>query len=150
MATVADTMRENLSAALEQVNIIPAAPAAPSVPQAFANARVKPIDSLKPFELSLTNNPVELRQWVRKFKYFYSQSNLGLATIVDQQAYVRQCIDADLDTSISVCLSDNTDIWSDDVMIALIEEVYLQKYPMFSRRLDYFWLTRQTGMTPSA
>ena len=66
--------------------------------------RILVVDTLKPFVLSLQNTPVEFRQWKRKLDAFFSTSHLGLANTLDQQAYVRQFLNSDLDARIASLL----------------------------------------------
>ena len=76
----------------------------PPVPTSVQRIRV--VDTLKPFLLKLEHNPVEFRNWKRKLDAFFSASHLSQATTVDQQAYVRQFLDADLDSRIAPLILD--------------------------------------------
>ena len=137
------TMDQKLAQAQAQAQATAQAVAANTTP------RVRVVDTLKPFVLSLQNTPVEYRNWKRKLDSFFSASNLAHATVPDQQAYVRQFIESDLDARISVRIMPSTAINGSDSLVSFLDEVFEQRYPLFTRRLDFFRLIRTSGMTTS-
>ena len=61
------TKLHNVLAAMDQAaKAAAAATAVPRAPAAAPAARIRVVDTLKPFNLSLQNTPVEFRQWKRK------------------------------------------------------------------------------------
>lgn len=106
-------------------------------------------DTLRPPILSLNNSPVELRQWTEKLRSFFTSNTLATAPIPEQQSYVRQFIDSDLDVRLEIRLDDSIEIFGDNGVVSFIQEEFARRYPLFSRRLEYFRYQRQTGQSAS-
>lgn len=109
------------------------------------HARPKINDTLKPFILTRDHNPTEFRSWVQKFRAFYSTSAIDKCAIAEQQAYLRICIDSNLDSRIYDKVQATTPIFGDDGCISLLEEEFMLRYPLFTRRLDFFRHTQSSG-----
>jgi len=107
-------------------------------------------DTLRPPVLTLQNTPIELRSWILKFKSFFTSNQFNQATIPEQQAYVRQFIDPDLEVRIEMKIDAATEIFGDSGMISYIEDEFALRYPLFSRRLDFFRYKRSKGQTVSS
>jgi hypothetical protein len=86
-----------------------------------------------------------MRSWVNKFKAFYTTSCLDRCTIAEQQAYLRICIDTNLEARIQDKIQENTPIFGEDGCIQLLEEEFLLKYPLFTRRLEFFRYNQTEG-----
>jgi len=150
---------QEISDILEQArrdvtNILSSAapPAQPLYQQPIAGAmnfRCPINETLKPGVLSLENSPVEFRQWVEKLKSFFTSNHLGNADLLEQQAYVKQFLDTDLNVRIGFKLDDMTEVFEADGMISLIQEEFKKRYPLFTCRLDYFRYTRKQGQSAS-
>ena len=112
-------------------------------------SRIRVVDTLKPFVLAISHTPVEFRDWKRKLGAFFSASHLALASLSDQQAYARQFLEPGLDARIATLLLDSTPITGTDSITSFLDEVFEQRYPLFTRRLEFFRLTRTAGMQPS-
>ena len=102
--------------------------------------------SLQPNKLTRDNTPAELRSWVRKFTSFHSMSKLQNAALVDQQAFVLQCVDLDLETYLRQKIGDTTPIFGPGGCIEMLEEKFRTTYPLFSRRLDWFNFQQAKGL----
>jgi hypothetical protein len=116
-------------------------PVQPPVPQPAAAVAVRPRvnDALKPDKLTRDFNPTEFRSWVRKFRAFYTTSHLERCTIEEQQCYFYAYIDVHLETKLKTVIRVTTPIFGDtDSCISALTEEFLLKYPLFSRRLDFF------------
>ena len=106
--------------------------------------RVKANDALKPFILTRDHTPVEMRTWLRKFKSYYSSSNMKFAPLADQQAYFRNCIDSYLDTRINGTVREDTPIYreGDDTIEITCEEIivneFAARFPILTRRYLFF------------
>ena len=120
---------------IENISTIEASPG-PTVAQpdmATQNApRIKVNNALKPFILTRDHTPTEFRSWIEKFKAFYSLSNLEQCSLAEQHAYFRICIDVNLESRIREKIMENTPIFGDDGCVALLEEGFLLKYPLFA------------------
>ena len=116
-------------------------PAIPPQAGGQPGARVKVNDSLKPKPLTRDNTPAEFRSWCRKFRAFYTTSGLDKYTIEEQQAYLNVCLDVSLETKIRDKVDRTTPIFGNrgqDSCIQVLEEEFLLKYPVFTRRLEFF------------
>ena len=58
--------------------------------------KVKPNKALEPHVLTKDHTAVEMRAWSRKFKSWYSSSNMQQASLQEQQSYFRMVVDAHL------------------------------------------------------
>lgn len=103
--------------------------------------------ALKPEKLSRDNSPAELTSWARKFRAFYSMSGLDKVGVPNQQAFLFQCLDVDLEIHLRQHIDDTTTIFGDNGCISVIEKKFLTSYPLFSRRLDYFRYDQSKGQT---
>ena len=134
---------QNALTAMRAVNFI-AASQATAVPAA-AGVQLKVQSALKPDKLTRENTPAELSSWARRFRSFYSMSHLDMAEIRDQQAFLYQCLDTDLEIYLRQQVDENTPIFGDNGCIAVLEEKFLRSYPLFTRRLDFFRFSQSKG-----
>ena len=67
--------------------------------------------ALQPEKLTRDNTPAELSSWAAKFRAFYSVSKLERASIPDQQAFLLQSLDLDLETYLRQQINDTTPIY---------------------------------------
>ena len=74
-----------------EIALRPPAPVAAGVP---GQARIicKPEKDLKPSELSAEMSPVEFAYWVDAFEAYHAGSNMQVATIAVQQAFLKACV----------------------------------------------------------
>ena len=108
---------------------------------------VKIQSALKPDKLTRENSPVELRSWIRKFRAFYSMSKLEKASVPNQQAFLFQCIDLELETHLRQEIDDRTPIFGQDGCMDIIERRFMLSYPLFSRRLAFFRYEQAKGQS---
>ena len=134
---------EKLMAAANEIDV----PPQPNLetPPTGQSQQMKPQvnGALKPSVLNDDYTPVEMRAWVSQFKAFYSTSNMAQCTVEDQQAYLKICVDLNLYLRLSDKVSPTTEIFGEGGCIDLIKEEFLNKYPLFSRRLDFFRLKKK-------
>eukprot|EP00094_Tigriopus_californicus_P003456 TCALIF_03325-PA protein Name:"Protein of unknown function" AED:0.51 eAED:0.58 QI:0/-1/0/1/-1/1/1/0/418 len=124
----------------------PAPVVASNLPQASAPASaVIQVPEVKVPVLSLDNNPAELRSWLLKMQSFFKTNNLSSYTTLDQQTYVRQFIDVELENMIAPQVSMTTEIFGVGGMLELIKGEFRQRYPMQARRVEYFTVTWKSG-----
>jgi hypothetical protein len=139
---------EIITKALHGASVAAAPPVtAPPVVQSGGQHQYKVQLALKPEKLTRDSTPAELRSWIRKFRAFYSMSGLHEASIPDQQAFLFQCIDIDLETTLRQNINENTEIFGDDSCIEKIEDKFKLTYPLFTRRLDYFRYEQSKGQS---
>ena len=106
--------------------------------------RVKANDALKPFTLTRDHTPAEMRSWMRKFTSYYTSSNMEQASLAEQQAYLTALIDTHLETRIRDKVTASTPIFrgQDETIeitcIELIEAEFAHKYPVLTRRYQFF------------
>ena len=145
-----EQMTERIISTLEEVATPPrqpaaAAPVPPPDPAAGGPAAngarfMKVNESLKPFKLTTDHNPIEFRSWCNQFKSFFNTSRLDLIQPADQQAYLRICIEPTLEARIAEKIDDQTEMFGNNSCIEFIEEEFAAKYPLATRRDDYFKL----------
>ena len=106
-------------------------------------------DALKPPRLSLDSPPLELRQWCEKLQAFFASNGLERVTLLEQQSYVKSLIDDDLSVKVFVNVDDQTEVFGNDGVVKLIKDEFLLRYPLFSRRLEFFRYSRGQNQSPS-
>ena len=74
----------------------------------------KPNDALKPFTLTSANTPVELEEWLGRFRAYHSTSRMDLCSALDQQAYLRSCMDASLYNRVKSRFTDTMPLFVED------------------------------------
>ena len=136
-----------LAAAIKKAQPTPVAQAAQPV---YQRRRQFVNDTLRPPTLTLQMTPVELCSWTRKFMSFFTTNQFNQASIPEQQAYVRQFIDPDLEVQIGMKIDDTTEIFGGQGTISYIEDEFALRYPLFSRRLDFFRYKRSKGQTANS
>ena len=102
---------------------------------------------LKPKPLRQDASPEEFRSWAKHFKAFYASSL--------QRAYLHMCLDITLETAISSKIKPDTRIFKDEgnpednYCIQHLEELFLRKYPLATRRYNYIDSCQPRGMAMS-
>ena len=100
--------------------------------------RCKPNSDMKPDKLSIEDPPHVMRAWVQDFSSYYSTSNMQVCSVLDQQSYLQNCLESTLRDKVTLHFQSDTPIFGDGGCIKIIETEFLQKYPLFARRLDFF------------
>jgi hypothetical protein len=142
----------DVQAALVAINM-PAAPSVVAPPAlsrggAGAASQWKVQTALQPEKLTRESTPAEMRAWARKFRAFYSTSNLSRAQLEDQQAFFLSYLDLDLETTIRESIDVTTAIFgAKDSCREFLEQKFRVTYPLFTRRLDYFRYCQAQGQT---
>jgi len=105
-------------------------------------------DALKPPQLSLDTTPTELRSWISKWRAFYTTSHLDRQSLDVQQQYFLNFLDADLHLRLSAILDPAMPIFGDaGSCISHLREEFSRKYPLFTRRLEFFQFKQVTGQS---
>ena len=98
--------------------------------------------ALKPEKLTPESTPRDLRIWLNQFRSYYETSCMEEISIEAQQAYFKQCLDRTLRFRLERRVDDHTPIWGDlDSCQAVLTEEFLDSYPLFNRRLEFFRTT---------
>ena len=90
---------------------------------------------------------MEFSSWIAKFTAYYTSSRMNLSSIAEQHAYFRACLDGYLDNRIRDTIAADTPILGDDSCLALLRTEFLTRYPVFTRRLEYFRAAQPVGQT---
>ena len=107
---------------------------------------MKLVTELKPGVLSQDATTGELRIWVKKFKAYYNASNMQVAQIAVQQAYLRNCLDNALALQLDSTVQQTTPIIAGGVTcISALTAIFKEKYPPLLRRKQFFHMTQQQG-----
>ena len=122
----------------------------PAPAQAPEGARVKRTRvnaELRPEKLTVQMTPCEFRTWMDRFGAYYSTSDMDVNTVVEQQAYLFACLEPVIERKIKEFIDAQTPVYGPNGCMARIEEVFMEKYPLFTRRLAFFRYTQQSGQT---
>ena len=125
---------------------------APQPTQAVQRGGFKVQSALEPAKLTSEATPAELESWLRGFRAYHTASNMDTLTRPEQQAFLLKCVDVDIEAEIRQRAGENSPIFPtanpDDMnCIGVIQEHFYERYPLVSRRLDFFSLTQQTGQS---
>jgi len=108
----------------------------------------KPDQSLKPYTLTMDHRPLELRKWQKLFRSYYSSSKFAAAPIDVQQAQFESCLDSTLGERVSAKAQRDTPVFGDnDSMMSFLEEIFLDIYPLYVRRIHYFQAECKPGQS---
>ena len=151
MAKQYEEAAENLLKTMSQLNKQPTPQ--PSQPPATTsdNGSTKPNDVLKPFTLTCEHTPVEFRHWQKKFKAYYQASAMDKRPVSEQHAYFQNCIDIKLEQRIQDKIDEDTPIFDCPnrtlSYMKALQDDFLVRYPLFTRRLDFFRYTQAQGQS---
>ena len=112
--------------------------------------RVKPNKALEPHVVSRDHNTVEMKSWCKKFKAWFTSSNMAAASVQEEQAYFRMVIDVHLEMKLSTKIQETMPVFGSDTQVSgmgLLEEEFLVKYPLLARRVEFFESTQTTGQS---
>ena len=118
-------------------------------PAAPAAVKVKIDSSLRPKPLSKDFRPAEYRIWERKFSAFYVSSHLELAGIAQQREHLNMCLDAEMDTRLTMQVAKDTAIFGGNGCIDTLKKEFDKLYPLFARRQALFHTTQKKGYSMS-
>ena len=113
---------------------------------------VKPMQALEPFVLSFDNNPIELQSWFEQYQAYANASKFHKMEISEQHAFVRKSIHPEIWTAIRQSMNEDTPIYNEDMnatsfqemsVFDLIKDQFDIKYPIITRRLEFFNSKRQ-------
>ena len=97
--------------------------------------------ALRPEKLTTESTPRDLRIWVSQFCSYYETSCMEHVSVEAQQAYFKQCLDKTLRFRLERRIDRRTPIWGDlDSCDAYLQEEFLESYPLFNRRMEFFRL----------
>ena len=127
-----------------------AAAAAPAAVPAGAGggARLKPLADLKPEQLSLDDSPSTLRSWKFNFNGYYRSAALDTYTVEEQHVFLMNFLKPDLANRVreNDKYRENLPVLGQvDSLMAVVDDEFLTRYPLFNRRLEYFRLKQETG-----
>ena len=114
------------------------------------NAGIKTVTDLKPsYSLSFDNTPMELSTWITCFKAYFEASRLHTLPIDQQQAFLRQYLNANVWTAIKQNISIETRIFKnpmdpdEESCESIIEDAFQVHYPLIMRRHKFFTYERK-------
>ena len=107
--------------------------------------RPKANDALKPMVLSMECTPAEMRKWVKGFKAYFNSSGMEQCATEEQQAYLRAVLSTELDDRLEPHVSATTPIFGAGGCMEWLEKLFLQRYPMVTRRHQFFNATQRQG-----
>ncbi|CAB4045969.1 Hypothetical predicted protein, partial [Paramuricea clavata] len=102
-------------------------------------------DSLKPSMLSKDASPTELKQWLEQYEAYYESNQMSKMTIKEQHSYFKMLLDSDLRTRMAAQTGPRTNIFGNESLIESLKEDFAMRYPLVTRRLDYFSRKQKNG-----
>ena len=139
---------QGLAAAVAQgIAAAQPAPAAAPPPRVLC----KPNKDLKPSELTADMSPVEFSYWFDAFSAYHSSSHMEVATIAEQQAYLKNCVACALFGRIQPRITQGVTpvIGDGDTLMGYLKDLWISEHPLFARRLKFFRYKQQRGQLMS-
>ena len=142
----AEAYDDVLAAATAALSAWPPPAAAPAAPAAHHGGgggveRFRANISVKPKELDVSTSFQDFRDWTKRYRFYYSSSNMAQLAIADQQDYVRESLSTALYTRIRDKIAADTPVFGEtDSIMAFLEQEFLILQPTFIRRLALFSL----------
>ena len=124
----------------------------------------KPNNALKPPILQRDNTPVERTVWAKQFLAYYTSSKMEKCTLPEQHAYIKACLEPGLVVRLDALIADDTPVFTElapsaadptvleevgTSVMAMLDQVFLEIYPIFNRRHDYHCAMQPQGMLAS-
>ena len=115
--------------------------AAPPPPPRPTSAK-PPVTELKPEKLTHDASTSTFRTWKKQFKAYFESAQSGTLPCGQQQAYLCNCLDtvlrARIDREASITTPVYTPINGLVTCIAILDQTFLEKYPIHTRRKHFF------------
>ena len=109
--------------------------------------------ALKPKQLTIENTPTELRSWRLRYTAYHTTSQFDTYDKPEQHMFMFAVLDHDMENRVREHdkYHSQMDVLGDvDSLLEIIEEEFIQRYPLFNRRLEYFRLAQKVGQEFSA
>ena len=103
------------------------------------------MEGLKPPILTKDFTPVEYKSWVRKFRSYFNTGRVDRLQVEDQQSVWRICVDPHIEERIADQMTDTTPVFGVGGVMDMLDEDFQTKYPLTTRRADYFRLQQKEG-----
>ena len=102
---------------------------------------------MRPDKLTIESKPEELRSWISQFETYYATSSMDSLTFQIQQSYFIQCLGKDLRSRVEeqIDLGTTPVFGEKDSCMAILQAIFLKRYPLFKRRLAFFNAQQQKG-----
>ena len=112
---------------------------------------MKLVVELKPEVLSHDATAGKLRIWLKKFEAYYHASNMQVARIQVQQAYLRNCLDNALALQLDSTIQQTIPVIGGGVTCTSnLSAIFKRKYPPLLRRKQFFKMSQQPGQDKRA
>ena len=113
---------------------------------------VKPSSSeLKPEKLTHDDSASTFHTWKKQFRAYYDSAQLGALPRSQQQAYLCNCVDTVLRVRIDRKAAGTTPVYSPIVSlficIAILDNIFLEAYPIHVRRKQFFDARQKDGQS---
>ena len=95
-------------------------------------------DAIRPKTLTLDFSPAELNEWIDEYRTFYDTSSMHRFNLSSQQVYLTSTMDQTLKVLVKAAINNETPIFGDGGCMATLKRLFLEKYPLFRRRNDWF------------
>ena len=106
--------------------------------------------SLKPFILTKSHNPQELRRWCKAFLTYFESGPLPNQPVVRQRGFLNLCIDTELQVDLEDFAGPTTPILGPEGCLKILEDRFRVFHPTFNRRVELFNIKKEKGENSSA
>ena len=110
-----------------------------------------PATELKPEKLTHDASTSTFRTWKKQFRAYFDSAQLGTLPCGQQQAYLCNCLDtvlrARIDREASITTPVYTPINGLVTCIAILDQTFLEKYPIHTRRKHFFNARQREGQS---
>jgi hypothetical protein len=120
--------------------------AAAAVTPGGRQAQFREQNGLKPGMLSPTMSPPEMQDWVSSFRQYFGASNMELLKVDEQLGYFFARMEPALSLELREDVTDTTTL---DDCVARLADKFLELYPLFHRRLEWFQLEKGRSQSVS-
>mgnify|MGYP000314946357 CR=1 FL=1 len=143
-----------LKAKLRDAAAIAAAPLPSAIGSSSSQQQQKarPISDLKPFKLEYETSPTGFKAWEEELEYYFQASNIHNEPTTVQQGYLYACLGNAVKLALKAKVSTETPVFGREgtsSCLATLRNVWLQRHPVFVRRIRYVNIKQEPGENAS-
>ena len=110
--------------------------------------RARPITDLKPFKLEYETTPTGFKAWQQELEYYFQASGIENEPTPVQQGYLYACLGNSVKVALKAKVSPETPVFGPEgssSCLATLRQVWLQRHPVYNRRVKYVNLKQESG-----
>ena len=110
-------------------------------------AKAKP--ELKPDTLLETFTPAEFNMWKEQYLLYHQASNFNILSLAEQRGYLYSCMSKELRVRLQSKITGDLPVTEDNGCMTQLTSLFLEIYPLYSRRQDWFKLMQKENQLAS-